>query len=260
MACGVIMDQAGFLITNAYPISDSSRVFVQLSDERSFRATVVGTDEFTDLAVLFIEADGLEAAQFAATDDLQTGDPIVYIGAQREMLEGSVCCHTAGYTVGSEELSLLKTDLRDISGPIFNACGQIVGFSTPFITDDSCAMAIPSSLVKDVAEQIIETGTISGRPTLGAELEEVQPLHQQYWQLPQGLRVTRNFRENAQLQGLEPGDILVSLNGKPITDRESLCAVLRTLRGGDRVTATVVRDNQTITLTLTIQSSGNWGE
>lgn len=259
VACGVIMDEAGFLITNAYPISESSRIHVRLSDERSYRATLVGTDEFMDLAVLYIEADGLNAAQFAVTDHIQNGDPVFYIGAQREMLAGSIRSHSADYTVGSDEFALLKTDLCGISGPIFNAWGQIVGFSSPFLSDDDCAMAIPSVLVKDVAEQIIKTGAISGRPTLGAELEEVQPLHQQYWQLPQGLRVTRTFRENSQLQGLETGDILISLNGKPITDRESLCAVMRTLHAGQQVSATVVRGNQTITLMLTIQSSGNLG-
>lgn len=254
VACGVLMDEAGYLITNAYPISDTSHIFVRLADDRSYRATVVGTDEYTDLAVLFIDAPDLVAAQFAITDDLLPGDPIVHISAQMELMEGRISLRSTCYTVGNEEFSLIQTDLSEISGPLFNAYGQIVGFGSPFISDNGSGTAIPSALVKDVAQQIIQTGKISGRPTLGAEMEEVQPLHQQYWQLPQGLRVTQ---ANAQLQGLEPGDILISLDGLPITNRESLRAILRNHRAGDQVTATVVRDHQTITLILTVHSSGN---
>lgn len=260
VACGVIMDEEGFLITNAYPISDCSHIYVQLSDGRYFRASVVGTDEFTDLAVLYINAQDLIAAPFADTQTLLVGEEIVFIGTDRVAQEGHVLDHDADYAVGNDIFDLLETNLHDIAGPIFNACGQMVGFSSPALGEDGCTMAIPSDLVKDVARQIIRNGVIHGRPCLGAEVEEVQKLYQQYWQLPQGLRVTRTFRENSHLEGLAPGDILISLDGQPITDRESLYAVLRDLRAGDQVTVTVVRDNETITLTLTIQTSGSQGE
>lgn len=257
VACGVIVDEKGYLLTNAYPVSSSGRVYVQLSDGRHFRATVVGTDEFTDLAVLYIEATDLTAAEFAATDTLKETETVVFIGTDRQMQQGHVYAMNSVYNVGSDALTLLETNLPGISGPIFNVGGQIIGFCSPFLSGNTGTMAIPSAIVKDVVEQIIENGAISGRPSLGAELEEVQPLHQQYWQLPQGLRVTDTFRESSLSTALEPGDILIQLAGQPITDRESLCAVLRQLRAGDRVEATVVRGNETITLTLTIQNSGN---
>lgn len=256
VACGVIMDEAGFLVTNAYPIFDSSHIYVTLSDGRYFRATLVGADAFTDLAVLFIDADGLKPAEFADTDGLIVGDDITYIGADRVAQKGKLRSVRALYSVGDDRLSLLETDFHQIDGPVFNQSGQILGFGSPFLAKASWAMAIPSDLVKDVAEQIIEKGSIFGRPCLGVEVEEVQPLHQQYWQLPQGLRITRTLDKNAQLQGLEPGDILVRLDGRDITTRESLCAVLRTLSVGDTVSATVVRDHETLVLTLTIRSSG----
>lgn len=256
VACGVIMDETGYLITNAYPIYGCSHIYVTLSDGRYFRASVVGTDEFTDLAVLYVDAPDLVAAQFADDSTLAAGDPIVFIGADREAREGKLTSAATNYAIGSDDLSMLQTDFDHICGPIFNDCGQIVGFSSSFLGTDSISLALPSGEVKKIVDQIIETGTIHGRPCLGAEMEEVEKLHQQYWQLPQGLRVTRTFRGDSQLNGLEPGDILIKLGGTEITDRESLCAVLRNLNFGQQVTATVIRDGQTITLTLTVHPSG----
>lgn len=256
VACGVIMDESGYLITNAYPIYGCSHIYVTLSDGQYFRASVVGTDEFTDLAVLYVDAPNLVAAQFADDHTLAAGDHVVFIGADRAAQEGKLTSAATDYAIGSDGLSLLQTDFDRICGPIFNDCGQIVGFSSSFLGSDNATLALPSGEVKKVVEQIIETGSIHGRPCLGAEMEEVEALHQQYWHLPQGLRVTRTFRGDSQLEGLETGDILISLNGTDITNRESLCAILRTLRFGEQVTATVIRGGKTMTLTLTVEASG----
>lgn len=253
--CGVILDEAGFLITNAYPISDGEPVFVRLSDGRLFRATVVGKDEFTDLAVLYIDATDLTAAHFTTADCLDTGDFVTAASVGNLVSAGTVD-HITDYSIGSQTISLLQTDLVSVSGPIYNSCGQIVGFASRSLETKNGTMVIPSAIVKEVVEQIIQQGSIAGRPSLGVEMEEIQPLHQHYWQLPSGLRITRIDAGDAQLAGLLPGDILISLNGQPISNRESLCAVLRTLREGDRVMATVVREEQEMTLELTIQLSG----
>ena len=255
-ACGVIIDEAGFLITNAYSLSKDTAIFVQLSDGRRYRATLVGTDTFTDLAVLYIDAQNLTTAQFASADSLEEGDFLACICAHWDVFEGHAGL-ISDYAIGNQTVDLLHMDLDAVSGPIYNANGQIVGFCAPSLQGHGEAMAIPSAIVKDVVEQIIHKGSILGRPWLGVELEEVLPVHQNYWQLPSGLRVTRIPTECAQLSGLLPGDILVSLNGMPIFDRFSLCSVLRTLQAGDTVTAVVVRDNQEITLELTIQLVGD---
>lgn len=256
VACGVILDKSGYLVTNAYPIYGCSFIYVTLFDGRCFRASVVGTDEFTDLAVLYVDAPGLVAAQFADGCDLSAGDSLVFIGADRAAREGQLTGTTAAYAIGDDQVSLLQTDFSGICGPVFNRCGQIVGFSSSFPGTGDISLALPMWEVKHIVEQIIETGSIQGRPCLGAEMEEVGELHQQYWHLPQGLRVARTFPSGTQLGGLEPGDILISLGGMEITDRESLCAILRQLNFGQQVTATVIRGQETITLTLTIQASG----
>ncbi len=252
-ALGVIMDSQGYILTNAYPVSDCDRIFVRLSDGRCFRATILGTDEFTDLAVLYIDAQDLTVAQFAKQS--AAGDLTVALTLSLEPVQGELCQKTA-YSIGGETISLVQTDISNAFGPIFNDNGQIVGFSSPFLNSLSGTAAIPSAIIKEVSEQIIAQGSIHGRPCLGLELEEVLPLHQHFWQLPQGLRIAQTPSDNSQLSGLRQGDILISLNGQPVADRESLCAVLRNLRVGQQVEAVIIRNQQQITVSLTIQVSG----
>lgn len=255
--CGVIMDEDGYILTNAYPVSDSSHIYVTLSDGRHCRAALVGTDEFTDLAVLYIDLSGLTAAEFATTDTLEDGDFAACITADQQLIQGTVCCASFDYTISSQTLKLLQTDLSGMNGPVYNHSGQIIGFGSQYFSLEGNHLAVPSMIVKDVAEQIIANGYYAGRPCLGVEIEEVQMLYQHYWQLPSGLRVINILSENTVLSGLEPGDILICLHGRAISDRASLCSVLRNFAPGDRVEAVVLRGDAQITLTLTIHAAGS---
>ncbi len=254
--CGVVIDEMGYILTNAYPISDSSHIFVTLADGRCGRAALVGTDEFTDLAVLYVDLPGLTAAQFATADNLQAGDFALHISADRYLTEGSICCADFSYTISTQNLQLLETDLAGSAGPIYNNQGQIIGFTSRYFHVDGHHLAIPSVIVKDVAQQIIANGFCIGRPCIGAQIEEVQKLYQHYWKLPSGIRITDVHSQSATFSGLEPGDIIICLGGQTITDRASLCAVLRTLHTGTQVEAVVLRGNQQITLLLTIGAFG----
>ena len=255
-ATGVILDQAGFLVTNAYAVSDQAPIYVTLQDGSRHRAALVGTDDFTDLAVLYINALGLQAAHLAASDHLQVGDAVEGFHTDGQLMQGQFVRKT-DYPIGHENIALLQTDLPLPAGPIYNAFGQIVGFTSPHLSTQTGAVAVPSIIIKDVVEQIICRGAIHGRPCLGADLEELQPMHQQYWQLPQGLWVSRIHDQGNSLSGLLQGDILIRLNSHAIADRESLCAILRTLRPGQEVTATVIRDGVETTLTLTVKQTGH---
>lgn len=252
---GVIVDESGFILTNAYPVACGDPVYVDLSSGERCRAALVGIDEFTDLAVLYIQAEDLTAARFASSDLLVPGDYVACIFPDGQILEGRLG-NTAEYFIGSQPHFLLQTGLEAAFGPIYNSQGWMIGFASPALTEDGCALAIPSPVVKEVVEQIIARGRITGRPSLGVEVEEVEPMHQQYWHLPQGLRVTRRISQEGMLDGLLQGDILIRLGGQEITDRASLCAVLRTLQAGQVVPATVIRDNMELDLMLTIESSG----
>ena len=254
--CGVILDEQGYVLTNAYPVSDNTHIYVTLSDGRSCRAALVGTDEFTDLAVLYIDLPDLTAAQFAAADTLEYGDAVAALSGDRQMIQGNLTCADYSYTVSNQTLHVLQTDLTGCAGPIYNSYGQIIGYRCTSLSENGKDLVIPSILMKDVAQQIISKGFCTGRPSLGVQMEQVDSVYQQYWQLPSGLRITQIQGQTDMLSGLEQGDILIRLNGRPVSDRISLCAVLRTLRTGDRVEAVVLRANEQITLTLVIGASG----
>lgn len=253
---GVILNEQGYILTNAHSLSGKNELYVRLADDRCFRAALVGTDDFVDLAVLYVQADGLIPAHFATAGNLQNGDFLACLTDSTHLLTGSLT-YTGEHTVGEERFSLLGTNFPEISGPVFNSCGQIVGFASPFFTADRGAGAVNSDILLEIAQQIIARGTITGRPCLGVAVEEVLVLHQQYWHLPEGLRVTRVISEEAAAVGILPGDIITHLNGTALTDRASFYAMLCHFQPGDTVTVTVVRGDLETTLTLTVQTSGN---
>lgn len=254
--CGVVADSAGFIVTNAFSICENSPIYVTLASGQRYRATLVGSDGFTDLAVLYINAPNLTPAQFASARCLAKGDFVACLSPNSRISTGAMTEKTE-YAIGSQCISLLQTDLPAISGPLFNSCGQIVGFLSPALSGADSSVAVPSGVVKHVVEQLIGYGFLEGRPCLGVELEEVQPLYQQYFQLPQGLRVIRGAATEDLQNCLMQGDILISLNGQSIYNQSSLCAALRNLQEGDTVTAVVIRDNVEITIQLVICLSGD---
>ena len=255
VASGVIIDAKGYILTNAYSLPSDEVIHIALPDGQTYRASLVGMDDFTDLAVLYIDAADLTAAQFASAQQLAEGDFLASITTGGELVEGTLVQKQV-FTLDQQKINLLQTDLPGADGPVFNSCGQIIGFASPYLQENDRYSAVASDSIQAIVNDILRHGQISGRPCLGARLEELQPVHQNYWQLPQGLRVTQISEEMTRLSGLQSGDILIRLADQPITDRASLCAVLQQLRCGDKVLATVLRDQQQLTLELTICLSG----
>ena len=255
---GVIIHEDGYILTNAQPLVNANRIDVFLSDGRCCRAALVGYDPFTDLAVLYIDADGLTAAEFVSSRELSPGDAIAAISSPDALDHGSVRHNNGALPIGSDTLGLMRTDLGQINGPVFNHNGQIAGFGSPFL--NSCfaskdeGVAVSSITIKETVEQLVQTNCVPGRPCLGVSLEEVQSLYQRYWRLPGGLRVSGvEPGSMAEKEGLQVGDIITAMNCQPISDWESLYAVLWHLCPGDRVELTVFRDGNTYPVTLTIQ-------
>ena len=264
---GIVLSSDGYILTNAHIVDSHQRVFVALSDGRLLRAAIVGSDPFTDLAVLYVEADDLTPAIFVTSDTVDSNDDVHALNNQPDsdrnfLLSGKV--YTLGsISTGDLSVELLSSSLWGDSGPVFDSQGRIVAIRTGkirnyFATDyrNQQGMAIPSRTVQAVVAELIEKGHIAGRPTLNIQAEPISRLYQHYWSLPGGLLVTRiSDGSNAELQGLQEGDILLTLEGEQLTSRADLYAVVYSSQVGDELIAAIFRDGRIFTVTLTVETT-----
>ena len=256
---GVIFSDQGYIVTNYHVIEDAWAVNVLLTDERQFEATLVGADAATDLAVLYIEGTGLSAAEFGDSTQLRVGDSVAAIGDplgsefRGTLTNGIVSAINRDVSVNSRTMTLIQTNAAinsgNSGGPLINCYGQIIGINTLKIGDNASyagveglGFAIPSATVKEVVDQLISQGYVSGRPTLGIWGEGVSRFYQHYYQMPAGLYIGEIDPESdAAAQGLVIGDILLSINDIRITSMEEMENAIYDLNPGDTVTAIIYR-------------------
>ena len=257
---GVVLSGKGYLVTNFHVVEGAQNLRVRLSDDREFAAALVGSDPVSDLAVLYIDAEGLTEAQFGDSDSLRVGDSVVAIGdplgveLRGTMTDGIVSAINRGVTVNGRSMNLIQTNAAlnsgNSGGPLINSFGQVVGINTMKIgtfTDKSgvegLGFAIPSATVKEIVNQIIQKGYVSGRPWLGLTGEGFSPFYQRFYRVPTGLYITQvDPGSPAEAVGVMPGDILVTMDGAGIASMEDLNAALYAHQVGDRVNLTVFRN------------------
>ena len=178
---GVIMSSDGYIITNAHVIEEASlAILVRLHDGTEYDATIVGSDIKSDLAVIKIQAQDLQAAQFGNSDSLVLGEQVIALGSPAG-LEGTV---TMGIVSGLDRMIRVDTDNIDMSciqidaainpgnsgGALVNMWGQVVGITSSkmdSIEFDNIGFAIEMSAATPIIEQLIENGRVLGRPKIG---------------------------------------------------------------------------------------------
>ena len=149
--------------------------------------------------------------------------------------------------------SLLQSTVSSDFGPVFSRWGQMIGFHVGQVAryydrEQSEGLTLTAERLTELVSQLTAGGRVAGRPCLGLKVQAVSKLYQQYWNLPDGLQVT----EVTQDCGLQIGDILMELNGRKLCQREDLIAILHDSQPGDTYTATVYRNGQQFTTTLTV--------
>ena len=186
---GVIVSPKGYIVTNSHVVQGAQALSVQLTDDRVLTAVLVGEDPISDLAVLFIDAPELQAAEFGNSDSLRVGDTVAAIGdplgidLRGTMTDGIVSAINRDVTVGGRTLNLIQTNAAlnsgNSGGPLINCYGQVIGINTMKIGTftnqagvEGLGFAIPSTIVKEIVDQIISQGYVSGRPTLGLRGEK----------------------------------------------------------------------------------------
>lgn len=259
---GVILSSHGYIVTNAHVVEGAGSIQVQLTDDRVFSAQIVGSDEISDLAVLRIQAENLTPAQFGDSSSLRVGDTVVAIGDplgskfRGTYTNGIVSAINRDVDVDGRTMTLIQTNAAlnsgNSGGPLINCYGQVIGINTMKIgafTNEAgvegLGFAIPSTTVKEIVNQLISQGYVSGRPTLGIDGDSLSTFYQHYYQMPAGLYITSVDRfSDAYRKGVEDGDILLSINDIRVTSMEEMKSAIAGCEVGQTVTVIIYRGGQ----------------
>ena len=269
---GFIITEDGYVVTNAHVIEDHTAVYVYLENNSRYEATVVGSDEYADIAVLKIEGNGeaFPTVSFGDSDLVQVGELAVAIGNPTGQLRGTV---TQGIIsavkrelTSSTPLRLIQTDAAlnpgNSGGPLFNAYGEVIGINQLKILDDGSgqptiqgiSFAIPSNAGRPIIESLIRTGKHEW-PMLGINVIALEEFDAQENDLryPGVLIVSVENRSAAALAGLQSGDVIFEAEGQPVANTGELNDIKNTLDVGDSMTVKFEREGKEMEATLILQ-------
>lgn len=256
---GVVLSEDGYVLTNRHVIDGAQAIQARFTDGTVLAAKVVGTDAPTDLAILQVASDRLIPAVFGDSAALQVGDTVVAIGdplgveLRGTMTDGIVSAINRDISSGGKTMTLIQTNAAlnsgNSGGPLINCYGQVVGINTMKIGDsmsvagvEGLGFAIPSTTVKEVVDQLLTQGFVSGRPSLGIQGETVSGIWQLYYQIPQGVYIRAvEPGSDAEKKGLSEGDVLVSFDGYRVKDADTLINLLASHQAGESVTLGIYR-------------------
>ena len=274
---GIIMSSDGYVITNHHVITGALVISVLTNDNQEFEAALVGSDEMSDLAVLKIDARGLQAAEFGDSSKLRVGDSVVAIGdplgvqLRGTMTNGIISAINRDLTVGDRTMTLIQTNAAlnngNSGGPLINCYGQVIGIKTVKMssyysasaTVEGLGFAIPISVAKPIIDELIENGYVAGRPAIGISGDSLPSYYRTYYRLPDGVYVTSvNEGSDAKAKGIREGDIVTAINGEKICSIDELNTVKNQYAAGDEVTLTIYRSGTyyEVTVTLVDQATG----
>ena len=274
---GIIMSSDGYVITNHHVITGALVISVLTNDNQEFEAALVGSDEMSDLAVLKIDARGLQAAEFGDSSKLRVGDSVVAIGdplgvqLRGTMTNGIISAINRDLTVGDRTMTLIQTNAAlnngNSGGPLINCYGQVIGINTVKMssyysasaTVEGLGFAIPISVAKPIIDELIENGYVAGRPAIGISGDSLPSYYRTYYRLPEGVYVTSvNEGSDAKAKGIREGDIVTAINGERISSIDELNTVKNQYAAGDEVTLTIYRSGAyyEVTVTLVDQATG----
>lgn len=232
LGSGVIASPQGFVLTNNHVVADADEIKVMLSDGRNARATIAGLDPETDLAVLKIDITDLPSIVIGDSEHLRVGDVVFAIGnpfgVGQTVTQGIVSATGRNKLGISTFENFIQTDAAinpgNSGGALINARGELIGINTAIFSrsggSQGIGFAIPESLAKDVMTQIIEKGRVV-RGWIGIEAQDLTPALAESFGLEHanGMLIAGVVRGGpADIAGLNPGDLVISVDGQEVTD------------------------------------------
>jgi serine peptidase DegS len=255
LGSGVIVDGSGHIVTNYHVIANAGAIRVQLADGRIAQPQVVGVDPDTDLAVLKIDLPHLPVITFGRSDDLQVGDVVLAIGdplgLSQTVTHGIVSATARGHLGITTFEDFIQTDapinFGNSGGALVDTSGALVGINTAIVAKslgvEGIGFAIPVDLVRGVLHDIIEYGRVI-RGWIGIVPEDISDLQAQQLGLAHGGVVIAYVGSPGQQAGLEPGDLLLAIDGVAVTSAEDARARIASSKPGSKLTVRYQRGSR----------------
>lgn len=267
---GFILTADGYVVTNNHVVDGATSVTVKLYNGEEYDAQIIGTDEMNDVALLKIDATGLQAVTVGDSDAIEVGDEVIAIGNPLGELTFTM---TAGYVsaldreinTDGKPINMLQTDVAinsgNSGGPLFDMNGNVIGITTAKYSGSSSSgasiegigFAIPINDALRVAYDLQQYGHVTGRAYLGVTVKDLDKSTAATYGLPTGPMIQSVEEDGcAAKAGMQQGDIIIGLNGNEISSYTDLAAALNKCRAGETATVTVFRSGAQIELTVVL--------
>ena len=262
LGSGVIVSQQGYILTNNHVVAEAEEIEVALRDGRTTRGKVVGTDPETDLAVIKVELGDLPAITLGDSEQLRVGDVVLAIGnpfGVGQTVTLGIVSATGRSQLGISTFeNFIQTDAAinpgNSGGALINAGGEMVGINTAIFSrsggSQGIGFAIPVSLARGVMQQIIEQGHVS-RGWLGVEIQDMTAALAESFGLGEqhGIIIAGVLKRGpADRAGLQPGDVILEINGNGVRDVRSALNVITQTKPGHRIQIKGLRNKKTFEL------------
>ena len=276
---GVIITTDGYIVTNNHVVEGLGNISVYLQDGTKYPATLIGTDNFSDLAIIKIEAENLPAATLGNSVNTAVGTTVYAIGNPLGLFTSSVSRGIISgldrtITIDGVSMTLMQTDAAvnpgNSGGGLFNAEGELIGVvnaKTASVDVEGLGFAIPIDSAKPIISDLMDKGYVTGRPYIGIGMQDVSlrygngsnygynyfdpfSFFNSYVTRVQVMSVEEGSA--AEAGGMLVNDIITAVDGKEISGTSQLAAMLYEYKVGDTVTITVLRGNETKDLTIVL--------
>ncbi len=274
---GFFISDEGYILTNNHVVEGTKEVSIILSDGREEKAALVGTDPYSDIAILKTEGAVPSVAVLGNSDLLNSGESVIAIGSPLGDFKNTVTVGVVSGTgrsidtgQGYQVEGLIQTDAAinqgNSGGPLVNLAGEVIGVNNMIVRGsasgavaEGLGFAIPVNTAQAVANQIVAQGYFS-RPFMGISYQAISPDIAANYNLPVqwGVYVTKVAADSpASKAGLQADDIIISLNNVKMDETHNYLNVLYTYKPGDQVTLGVMRDGKEITIQITLGESSH---
>lgn len=267
---GIVIDPKGYILTNYHVVNNADKITVKLTDKREFTASIIGTDQLTDIAVLKIKGENLPVAPIGNSDSIEVGEWVLAIGTPLDLTStvtsGIVSALNRDLNIMQDSYSIetfIQTDAAinpgNSGGGLINLKGEVVGVNTAIATRtgtfEGYGFAIPINLAIRVAEELVDFGEVK-RGYLGIMISEVtdEIAKNVGMKYPQGVLIGAVMKNKAADEaGLERGDIILEVNGKLLSQPNALQGVIGVKKPGETISLKINRNGKEMFFDVILQ-------